>query len=128
MPLLAVGAGVAVADNYYLQPLLALIGVDLGVVSVDRASVRAYLDAPRPPELTALAASVDIPGALVGSGYMQIGTAVDPQGHPISTIGGQIDLTLRPISLRVAAAVEVATIPPEAGGPATGVYVGLNVV
>jgi len=31
VPLLTVGAGVAVADNYYLQPLLALIGVDLGV-------------------------------------------------------------------------------------------------
>lgn len=31
LPLLAVGAGVAVADNYYLQPLLALIGVDLGI-------------------------------------------------------------------------------------------------
>jgi predicted MFS family arabinose efflux permease len=31
VPLLAVGAGVAVADNYYLQPLLALIGVDLGI-------------------------------------------------------------------------------------------------
>ncbi len=104
------------------------LGVDLGVVSVDRASVRAYLNAPKPPELTALAASVDIPGALVGSGYMQIGSSTDPQGHVISTIGGQIDLTLRPISLRVAAAVEVATIPPEAGGPATGVYVGLNVV
>lgn len=31
VPLLAAGAGVAVADNYYLQPLLALIGRDLGV-------------------------------------------------------------------------------------------------
>ena len=68
------------------------------------------------------------PGALVGSGYMQIGSATDSGGHTISTIGGQIDLTLRPISLRVAAAVEIATIPAEAGGPATGVYVGLNVV
>ncbi|HEV7918296.1 MAG TPA: hypothetical protein VGO97_01860, partial [Solirubrobacterales bacterium] len=85
------------------------LGVDLGVVSVDRASVRAYLDGSKPPELTALAASVDIPGALVGSGYMQIGSSTDAQGHTISTIGGQIDLTLRPLNLRVAAAVEVAT-------------------
>lgn len=105
------------------------LGVDLGVVSVDRASVRAYLDAdpPRPPELTALAASVDIPGALVGSGYMQVGSST-VGGHVISTIGGQIDITLRPINLRIAAALEIATIPAEAGGPATGVYVGLNVV
>lgn len=104
------------------------LGVDLGVVSVDRASVRAYLDEPRAPELTALAAHVDIPGALVGSGYMQVGSANDAQGHVISTIGGQIDITLRPINLRIAAALEIATIPAEAGGPATGVYVGLNVV
>lgn len=104
------------------------IGVDLGVVSVDRASVRAYLDEPRPPELTALAAHVDIPGALVGSGYMQVGSSTDEQGNVISTIGGQIDITLRPINLRIAAALEIATIPAGAGGPATGVYVGLNVV
>lgn len=104
------------------------LGVDLGVVSVDRASVRAYLDGSHPPELTALAASVDIPGALVGSGYLQIGSATDSGGHTISTIGGQLDLTLRPLSLRVAASVEVANIPADAGGPATGVYVGLNVV
>ena len=31
VPLLALGSGIAVADNYYLQPLLALIGHDLGV-------------------------------------------------------------------------------------------------
>ncbi len=31
VPLLALGSGIAVADNYYLQPLLALIGRDLGV-------------------------------------------------------------------------------------------------
>lgn len=31
VPLLALASGVAVADNYYLQPLLALIGGDLGV-------------------------------------------------------------------------------------------------
>jgi len=104
------------------------LGVDLGVVSIDRASLRAYLDEPRPPELTALAASIDIPGAIVGSGYMRIGSSVDSEGHTISTIGGQIDLTLRPINLRVAAAVEIATIAAEAGGPATGVYIGLNVV
>ena len=31
VPLLALGSGIAVADNYYLQPLLALIAGDLGV-------------------------------------------------------------------------------------------------
>ncbi|WP_448060924.1 hypothetical protein [Cellulomonas hominis] len=104
------------------------LGVDLGVVSVDRAGLRVFLDEPRPPELTALGATVDIPGAILGSGYVKIGKSQDSQGHDISVIAGQLDLTIRPISLRVAAAVAIATIPEEAGGPATGVYVGLNVV
>ena len=103
------------------------LGVDLGVVSVERASVRAYLDEPRPPELTALQAGVDIPGALVGKGYLEIKSETDAQGNKSSVIAGQLDLTLRPLSVRVAAAVAVATI---TDGPrtATGVYVGLNVV
>lgn len=31
VPVLATGSGIAVADNYYLQPLLAVIGAELGV-------------------------------------------------------------------------------------------------
>ena len=108
------------------------LAVDLGVVTIDRAGLRVYLDEPRPPELTSLAASIDIPGALVGSGYVRIGSALDSNGDPISTIGGQIDLTLRSINLRVAAAVEIATIPERTLAPAhpaaTGVYIGLDVV
>ncbi len=105
------------------------MSVDLGVVSVDRAGVRVYLDDPtRPPELTALGVSVDIAGALVGSGFVQMAHSTDPQGHPVATIGGQLDLTLRPIDLRVAAAVEIATITLPSGGTATGVYVGLDIV
>ena len=105
------------------------MSVDLGVVTVDRAGVRVYLDDPtRPPELTALGVSVDIAGALVGSGFVQLAHSTDPQGHPVATIGGQLDLTLRPIDLRVAAAVEIATITVEGGRTATGVYVGLDIV
>lgn len=103
------------------------LGVDLGVVTIDRAGLRVYLDEDRAPELTALAASVDIPGALVGSGYVQIGKITNSEGQEIAVIGGQIDLTLRPLSLRIAAAVEIATID-DNGKQATGVYVGLNVV
>ncbi|MEB3359851.1 MAG: hypothetical protein VKK04_24205 [Synechococcales bacterium] len=95
------------------------MAVDLGVVSVERARVRVYLDEPRAPELTALAAGIDIPGAIAGKGYLEIGDGV---------IGGQIDLTIRPVNLRVAAAIEIAQISEEDGGPATGVYVGLNII
>ena len=41
VPLLAVASGLAVADNYYLQPLLALIGADLGASSVAVGAVAA---------------------------------------------------------------------------------------
>lgn len=99
------------------------LGVDLGVVTIDRARVRVHLAEPGSVELTALAAHVDIPGALAGEGYLNIGAK--PDGT--STIGGQIDLTLRPVNLRVAAALEIAQIPPENGGPATGLYVSLDV-
>lgn len=94
--------------------------IDLGVVTIERAGVRLYLDAdpPKAPELTAFGAGVDIPGALVGSGYVQITEAA---------VSGQLDLTLRPIALRIAAAVEIRDLPPQDGGPATAVYVGLFV-
>ena len=41
------------------------LGVDLGVVRIDSAGLRVFLDEARPPELTSLAATVDIPGALI---------------------------------------------------------------
>ena len=116
-----VGARLSRSNPLTLEVDIAL-GVDLGVVSVDQASVRAYLDEARPPELTALGASVDIPGALVGSGYLRIGESAGQK-----VIGGQLDLTIRPVSVRVAAAVEIANIQ-DGTRAATGVYVGLNVV
>lgn len=117
------GARLSRSNPMTLEVDIAL-GVDLGVVSVDQASVRAYLDGSAPPELTALQASVDIPGAIVGAGYMRIGTADD---GVTKTIGGQLDITLRPVSVRVAAALEIANLVVGAR-TATGVYVSLNVV
>ncbi|MBD1874505.1 hypothetical protein H6F75_13515 [Nodosilinea sp. FACHB-131] len=100
------------------------LAIDLGVVTFDRARVRVYLPSSpgedlRAPELTALGASVDIPGALAGQGYLEINDG---------GIAGQIDLTIRPVNLRVAAAIAIQQIPAAAGGPATAVYVSLNVV
>ena len=123
------GARLSRSNPMTLEVDIAL-GVDLGVVAIDQASVRAYLDDPtRLPELTALAARIDIPGVIAGAGDMRIGNEVDAQGNTIGTIGGQLDLTIRPVSVRVCAAVEVATITEAASGrKTTGVYVGLNVV
>ncbi|WP_157968531.1 hypothetical protein [Streptomyces geranii] len=123
------GARMSRSNPMTLEVDIAL-GVDLGVVCIDQASVRAYLDDPtRLPELTALAARIDIPGVIAGAGYMRIGNEVDSDSNTIGTIGGQLDLTIRPVSVRVCAAVEVATITEAATGrQTTGVYVGLSVV
>jgi len=105
------------------------LGVDLGVVTIERAGLRVFLDGSRPPELTALAAKVDVPGALVGEGFVEISSKSDPDNaaNRIATIGGEIDLTLRPLALRISASVEIAQIS-EGGQDATGVYVGLSIV
>lgn len=101
------------------------MAIDLGVVSIDRAGVRVYLDAPEGqtsiprPELTALGASVDIKNTLTGRGYLQIGE---------NTIGGEIDLAIAPIDLRVSAALEITQFDDGEGTSITGVYVGISVV
>ena len=97
--------------------------IDLGVVTIDRARVRLNLSPGGPPELTAFGASVDIPGALSGKGYAEVGT--DAQGD--SVIKGALDLTITPVSVRIAATLAVAQISAANGGPATGIQVSLEV-
>ena len=92
--------------------------IDLGVVSIDRARVRMPLNPVGTPELTAFGAGIDIPGVLRGHGYLEL------NAHEIK---GQIDLTLVPVQVRIAAGVGVANIPADQGGPATGVIVTLEV-
>ena len=97
--------------------------VDLGVVQIDRARVRLNLSPGGPPEITAFGASVNIPGALQGSGYAEVGT--DAQGN--SVIKGAMDLTITPVNVRIAATLAVAQISAANGGPATGIQVSLEV-
>ncbi|MGD1859187.1 MAG: hypothetical protein ACFB0E_04360 [Leptolyngbyaceae cyanobacterium] len=99
------------------------MSADLGIVSIERAAVRAYLNAREGesisrPELTALGARVNVPNTLVGSGYLAIDNGVE----------GQIDLTLVPLNLRISAALAIKNIGTEDGGPATAVYVGIEVI
>lgn len=93
--------------------------IDLGVVSIDRARIRARLEDPVKVELTAFGAGIDIPGALRGRGYLELSE---------TEIKGYIDLTIVPVSVRVAAGIGIRQIPAsEPGGPATGVIVTLYV-
>lgn len=94
--------------------------IDLGVISIDRARLRARIDTdPIPlPELTAFGAGVDIPGAVRGRGYMELNA---------TEIKGYIDITIVPVKVRIAAGIAVKQIPPAEGGPVTAVLVTLDV-
>jgi hypothetical protein len=111
--------GARIARN---NPLLFEVdlgfSVDLGVVSIERARLRMPLDPIGPPQLTAFAAGVDIPGALRGRGYLELNEI---------EIKGALDLTIVPVQVRIAAGIGIANIPPAQGGPATGVIVTLEV-
>lgn len=96
--------------------------VDLGVISVERARVRLPLDPLGPPELTAFAAGLKVPGVIEGRGYMEMNNA----GGAMEIKGG-IDVSLIPIKLRIAAQVAVAQVPAAQGGPATAVAIALEV-
>lgn len=115
--------GARIARN---NPLLFEIdlgfAIDLGVVSIERARVRMRVDAPSPPELTAFVAKMDIPGAIRGRGYMEMNDRIEG-GVKIKEIKGQIDVTLIPVNLRIAAGVGVAHIDPDQ----TGVIVTIDV-
>lgn len=93
--------------------------IDLGVVTIERARVRMPVDPVGPPELTAFAASLSVPGTIEGRGYMEINS------KPFE-IKGQIDVSLVPLKLRLAAGIGVADISAADGGPATGVIITLE--
>jgi hypothetical protein len=115
--------GARIARN---NPLLFEIdlgfAIDLGVVSIERARVRLHMDPPAAPELTAFAASINIPGALKGRGYLEMGSRM-VDGHEVSEIKGQIDVTIIPVQVRIAAGLGVAHIDPNG----TAVIVTLDV-
>jgi large repetitive protein len=115
------GARIARNNPFLIEADLGFTA-DLGVISIERARVRLHLNPAGPPELTAFKASVDIPGALRGTGSMSMGS----QGAD-TVISGAIDMTIVPVSVRIAATLQIAQISPSEGGPATGVKVTLEV-
>jgi hypothetical protein len=93
--------------------------IDLGVVTIERTGVRLILPQNGSPsvELSAFGASVDIPGALTGRGYVKIG-----DGEFV----GQLDLTLVPIKVRIAAELGIKKLD-SPNGFVTAVIVTLDV-
>jgi len=90
------------------------MGLDLGILKVDTVRVRARLDGPPLDlQLTKLGATLDIPGTIHGSGYIEI----TPLGFK-----GAFDLTIVPVNVR-----GTATLAVESADGVTGVLVGLEV-
>ena len=111
-----VGARISRTNPTYLEIELGS-SVDLGVVSLDKAGVRIQFADPVQVELTALGVSVEVPGALTGSGYL----AFNEKGF-----AGRVDVTLTPLRLRISAALRVEEVT-EGIRTATGVAVALEV-
>jgi hypothetical protein len=72
-----------------------VLKADLGVVKIDRATVRAPVDGQGDPTLTALGVHLNIPGALEGNGYLKL--AGD------GGFEGSLDVSVVPLLTRAAA-------------------------
>ena len=94
------GARIARTNPLNLEVELGL-GVDLGVVSVDKFGFRLPLDPLGTPSITALGVGVNIPGVLEGRGYLQIQS---------TGFAGQLDLTLPSVGVRVAGSLAIGTV------------------
>ena len=98
----------------YLEVEVGL-GVDLGIVTVDAVRVRARLDGPPLDlQLTKLAATLDIPGTIHGTGSIEF----TPAGFR-----GAFDLTIVPVNIRASAVLAVESTPEGL----TGVLIGAEV-
>ena len=95
-----VGARIARTNPLNLEVELGL-GVDLGVVSVDRIGFRQPLDPFGPPTITALGVGINIPNVLIGRGYLQIQE---------TGFAGQLDLTLPSVKMRVAGSLAIGSV------------------
>lgn len=100
-------------DNPTYLEIEVGLGVDLGIITVDSVRVRARLDGSLEIQLTKLAATLDIPGVIHGSGFIEITDA---------GFKGAFDLTIVPVNVRGSATLAV-----ESAGGVTGVLVGLEV-
>ncbi len=109
------------------------LNINLGVVSIDHVRVRLRIYTENDPvnvvpEIIPTKVSVNIPGALSGTGYLDFGNGSD-SAVPGAAGGfqGYVDVTVVPVKLRIAAAVGIKPISTPEGREATAFFLGLEV-
>ncbi len=110
------GARIARTNPLNIEVELGM-GVDLGVVSVDRFGFRLPVDPLGTPSITAIGVSVDITDVLTGRGYLKI----NEDGFV-----GQLDLTLESVKIRIAGGLGIQNVT-QGNRSATAVIVTLAV-
>ena len=109
--------GVRVArTNPLILELDIGLKVNLGVITVESMRITQPLDPFGPPTLLPTEISVNIPGALAGSGYLDLRDGIK----------GSLDLTLVPTGLRIMAGLAIQPIDQD-GRHVTGIFLGLGV-
>ncbi len=110
------GARIARTNPLNIEVELGL-GVDLGIISVDKFGFRLPVDPLGTPSITAIGVGVEIPGVLTGKGYFKIND---------SGFVGQLDISLETVKLRIAGGVAVQSVS-EGSRSATSTIVTLAV-
>jgi hypothetical protein len=108
------------------------IKVDLGIITVDKFKLKIPLDPTGPPQIIPSGVRINIPGVIVGNGFVEIidTKITQPDGTEIEAKGieGGLDITLVSLKIRVAANLGVGTITdPVSKREAVSVFLGLRV-
>ncbi len=93
------------------------VNANLGVITIDTVRVRIPVDPPGIPTIIPTGISVNVPGTLVGSGFLDIRD---------SGFTGALDVTLVPLKLRVQASVGLENLE-DGGRRLTAFFLGLGV-
>jgi hypothetical protein len=105
-------------DNPMFVEVQFGIGLELGIVTIDTATVRADFNGSGAPDISIsrLSATLDVPGVLHGTGYVAISE---------SQISGGFDVSVTSVNIRISATLTIHPDPD--GGPAIGILFGAAV-
>ncbi|MBK9422842.1 MAG: hypothetical protein IPN54_01620 [Bacteroidetes bacterium] len=134
-----VGARIARFNPVTLELDFA-IKVDLGIITVDRFKLKIPLDPAGPPQILPSGVRVNIPGVIIGSGFVEIiDGKVQVPNNPNNPndgfkeidakgIQGGVDITLVSLKIRIGANLGVGTLKdPATKREAISVFLGLRV-